>query len=364
VVIIGVVWSLGTIELLGYKISLLNALIPPLVVVIGIPNCIYFLNKYHSSFREYKEKDKALVEMISKMGVVTLFCNISAAIGFAVFYLTKSAVLKEFGAVAGINIMALFFISMLLIPAVLSFLPNPKHRHMRYLDNRWMLKLLDKIEIWSLHHQKLIYRITAVLIVFALIGLFRLKSEGFIVDDLPKTDRIYTDLKFFEQNFKGVMPLEIVIDTKKKNGLRKNLLGTLEKIDVLSQYIASQPEMARPLSIVEGMKFAKQAYYDGDTASYSVPGSFDLAFLSQYLTAKGDGSGNNLNRVIRSFMDSSKQQARISVNMADVGSRRLPEIIAILEDTSRSLFDTAQYKVTFTGTSITFLEGSRLIING
>jgi hypothetical protein len=332
--------------------------------VIGIPNCIYFLNKYHTSFRTYGEKEKALVEMISKMGVVTLFCNISAAIGFAVFYLTKSAILKEFGAVAGINIMALFFISILLIPAVLSLLPIPKPRHMRYLDNRWMLGLLDRLELWSLHHKKVIYAVTAVLVLFSVAGLFKLKSEGFIVDDLPKTDRIYTDLKFFERNFKGVMPLEIVIDTKKKNGLRKNLIGTLEKIDALSQYIASQPEMARPLSIAEGMKFAKQAYYDGDPASYSVPGSFDLAFLAQYLTGKGDGSGNNLNRVIKSFMDSSKQQTRISVNMADVGSKRLPEIIAAIEDTSKVLFDTAQYQVIFTGTSVTFLEGSAFIING
>src|SRR5262249_44809705 len=46
---IGVVWSLGTIVLLGYKISLLTALIPPLIVVIGIPNCIYFFNKYHTA---------------------------------------------------------------------------------------------------------------------------------------------------------------------------------------------------------------------------------------------------------------------------------------------------------------------------
>jgi predicted RND superfamily exporter protein len=363
-VVIGVVWSLGTIELMGYKISLLNALIPPLIVVIGIPNCIYFLNKYHTSFRIYGDKEKALVEMISKMGVVTLFCNISAAIGFAVFFLTKSAILKEFGAVAGINIMALFFISILLIPAVLSLLPVPKPRHMSYLDNKWMLGLLDRLELWSLHHKKTIYLITSLLVLFSVAGVIKLKSEGFIVDDLPKTDRIYTDLKFFERNFKGVMPLEIVIDTKKKNGLRKNLIGTLEKIDVLSQYIAAQPEMARPLSIVEGMKFAKQAYYDGDTASYSVPGSFDLAFLGQYLSGKGEGSGNNLNRVIKSFMDSTKQQTRISVNMADVGSKRLPEIIAAIEDTSRKLFDTAQYNVIFTGTSVTFLEGSSFIING
>ncbi|MFM2146090.1 MAG: hypothetical protein RL732_926, partial [Bacteroidota bacterium] len=366
VVIIGVVWSLGTIHAIGYKITLLNALIPPLVVVIGIPNCIYFLNKYHTSFIQGRTKREALTDMIGRMGVVTLFCNIAAAIGFAVFALTKSAILKEFGVVAGINIMALFFISLILIPFALYHLPAPKARHTRYLQNKWMLALLDRLEKWSLHHQRLIFGIAGLILVFAVAGIFRLRSVGFIVDDLPRTDKIYTDLKFFEENFKGVMPLEIVIDTRQKNGLRRNMLQLFERIDSLSQFIASQPEMARPLSIVEGLKFARQAYWDGDSASYGLPNALDIAFLSKYLaTRTAQGSADNgLSRIMRSFMDSTRQQARISVNMADVGSQRLPELLTMLDNRSKELFDTSRYQVTFTGTSVTFLEGSAFIIRG
>ncbi|NML20394.1 MMPL family transporter [Pseudoflavitalea sp. G-6-1-2] len=374
VVIIGVVWSLGTIEWCGYKISLLNALIPPLVVVIGIPNCIYFLNKFHTAFNDTdvsmpvkERKFKALHLMIERMGVVTLFCNIAAAIGFAVFALTKSAILKEFGVVAGINIMALFFISIILIPAVLSFLPAPKPRHTKYLDNKWLQRLLDKLEVWSLHNQRQIYIVTGIVLIVAVAGIFRLRTEGFIVDDLPKTDKIYTDLKFFEKHFKGVMPLEIVVDTKKKNGLRVSPLQHFEKIDSMSQFIAHHPEMARPLSIVEGLKFARQAYYEGDSASYGLPNSFDIAFLAQYLGSKdadSTGKQNNFTRIVRTFMDSTRQRARISVNMADVGTKRLPVIIDSLSQYSKQIFDTAKYNVQFTGTTVTFLEGSSFIING
>lgn len=374
VVIIGVIWSLGTIEWFDYRISLLNALIPPLVVVIGIPNCIYFLNKFHTAYNDAdpalsdkERKFKALHMMIERMGVVTLFCNIAAAIGFAVFALTKSAILKEFGVVAGINIMALFFISIIFIPAVLSFLPSPKPRHTKYLDNKWLQSILGRLEVWSLHHQKQIYIVTGIALIVAVAGIFRLRTEGFIVDDLPRTDKIYTDLKFFEKNFKGVMPLEIVVDTKKKNGLRQNPLQHFEKIDSISSYIAAQPEMARPLSIVEGLKFARQAYYNGDSTNYGLPNSFDIAFLAQYLGSKGEdstGKQNNFTKIIRTFMDSSKQRARISVNMADVGTKRLPQIIDSLSQRSAQIFDTARYKVTFTGTSVTFLEGSAFIING
>jgi predicted RND superfamily exporter protein len=369
VVAIGVIWSLGTVVLLGYKITLLTALIPPLVVVIGIPNCIYFFNKYHTAFLELKDKDKAIITMVGRMGIVTLFCNIAAAIGFAVFALTKSALLKEFGLVAGINIMVLFFISLVFIPAVLSYLPAPKPKHTRYLDNKILEKLLVKIERWTFHNARWVYGVTIIITVFALIGMSKLKSEGFIVDDLPKQDKIYTDLKWFEKNFGGVMPLEIMVDTKKKNGLLRTT-GPISKIEELSVYIAAHPETARPLSFVEGLKFAKQAYYDGDTLSYDIPYEGDLAFMGPYLKSPApQDSGvqvkkEGVAKLLNSFMDSTKQVARISVNMKDIGSAKLPVLIKDFETKAAEIFDTAHYKVTFTGSTITFLEGSSFIIKG
>jgi uncharacterized protein len=366
VVIIGVVFSLATMHWLGYKITLLNALIPPLIVVIGIPNCIYFLNKYHSSFGETGEKNKALFEMIRKMGIVTLFCNIAAAIGFGVFAFTKSAILKEFGVVAGINIMLLFIISIILIPAALSFLPDPKTREMKYLTNRWLISLLDMLENWTLCHRKIIFFSTAILLAVSIAGITRLRSESYILDDLPKTDPVYTDLKFFEKNFKGVMPLEILIDTKRKNGIRANILGNFAKIDKLSSYIDSSAVMAKPISMIELLKFVRQSYYNNDSLNYGLPNEFDIAFLAPYLNMKPDSNAKpgGVMKLANSFLDSNKQILRISVNMADIGSVKLPILLSKLRQRTDELFDTAHYRVEFTGTTVTFLEGSSFIISG
>lgn len=365
VVILGVIFTMGTMVLLGYKITLLTALIPPLIVVIGVPNCIYFLNKYHTSFNACGNRHDALVTMVGRMGIVTLFCNLAAAIGFAVFALTRSEILQEFGVVAGINIMVLFVISLMVIPITLSWLPAPKLRHTRYLVNPRLNRWLARLERWSLNHRRLIYVVTALLLVVSVAGIFRLKSVGYIVDDLPKTDRIYTDLKFFEQNFKGVMPLEILVRTNSKAGIIRDLEG-LKRIDTLSYEISQRPEMARPLSIVEGLKFAKQAFFEGDSANYSMPSQFDLPGMVQYLKFKGSdsGSGNSFSKLVSSFMDSARQEARISISMADVGSNRLPELLDTIRQRTDQLFDTSKYQVQMTGTSITFLEGSSFIING
>lgn len=365
VVAMGVVCSLATMVLLGYKITLLTALIPPLIVVIGVPNCIYFLNKYHTAYRETGDKQQALITMIGRMGVVTLFCNISAAIGFVVFAFTQSALLVEFGIVAGINIMLLFIISLIFIPAVLSYIKAPGKAQTKYLDNKLLEKVLVKIERWTFHHAKWVYGVTLIAVVAAVIGITKLKSEGYIVDDLPQNDIVYTDLKWFEQNFNGIMPLEITVETKKKNGLLKSL-APIENIEAFSQYIASSPETAKPLSFVEGLKFAHQAYYDGDSVNYTTPTEFDMPLLAKYLKEdkKDSTMKGGLNSMLKSFIDSNKQTARISVNMKDIGSAKLPLLLKDFDSAAHSIFDTANYKITFTGTSVTFLEGTSFIING
>lgn len=366
VVIVGVIWSIGVMQILGHKITLLSALIPPLVVVIGIPNCIYFLNKYHSSYRKTGNKVQSLIDMVSKMGVVTLFCNLTAAIGLAVFALTKSPILKEFGQVAGISIMLIFFISFILLPGALSYMAVPGRKQLRYLDVRFITGLLLKIERWVFKHKKTVYAITLMIMLFSVLGMFQLKTEGFIVDDLPKTDKIYTDLKFFEKNFKGVMPLEIVIDTKKRFGLvGARVLPVLAKMDSLSAYIKTQGEMSRPLSIAQGIKFVKQGFYQGDSSNYKLPNSFDMAFIGDYLHPQHDsGKKNNLVKMLASFIDTSRESTRMSVDMADVGTVRLPIILDSLREETNHLFDSSKYKVTFTGSSVTFLEGSGFIIHG
>jgi predicted RND superfamily exporter protein len=363
IVVAGVVWALGFLGLFQYKITILSALIAPLLVVIGLPNCIYFLNKYHTQFAIYKDKHKALLAMVERMGIVTLFTNLTAAIGFGVFYFTKSQVLKEFGLVSGLSIMAVFVISLFAIPAIFSYLQPPAEKHTRYLENKMLTALLLKFEHWVFNHRKWVYVFWSLLLILSGLGMMNLHSEGHIVDDLPKNNKIYTDLKYFEKNFNGVMPLEIVIDTRKKQGAAT--LGTIKKIDELTEMLREFKEMSKPLSLVEAIKFARQAYYDGDSSSYGVPNSFDVSFLLPYLKMKpAEGEKpSQMSRIANSFTDSTKRYARVSVSMADVGSVKLPKLLDSIHTRAIEIFDTSRYSLSYTGTGVVFLEGSKFIIS-
>ncbi|MGC4100481.1 efflux RND transporter permease subunit [Ferruginibacter sp.] len=385
VVLFGVVWSLGVLQLCGYKISLLTALIPPLVVVIGIPNCIYFINKYHTSYLKNNDKTNALVDMVSKMGVVTLFCNITAAIGFAVFALTKSAILNEFGVVAGISIMVIFFISFILLPSALSYLPAPNAAQTKYLNNRWLTSFLLRIERWVVLHKKFVYAVTAVVLIFSVVGIFKLKSVAYIVDDLPKTDKIYTDLKFFEKNFKGVMPLEVVLDTKKPKGILKSTVDINKLAFFQDSFLAKQASLAKPLSVIDGIKFTYQAMSEGQgDSTYTLPAFGnplkDLHDKLRQVDVRKEnnemtGADSATVKLVGSFVDSTEQYLRISMSMEDIGTADLPPVVDSIKRNANRILNSIDsidvkdtlnpvYKVTVTGTSSTFLEGSHFIVNG
>ncbi len=357
VVAIAVIFTLGSIDLFGFQMTILTALIPPLVVVISITNCIYLLNKYHIEFVKHGNKIKALKRVIEKIALATLFTNLTAAIGFGVFYFTKSEILKEFGLIAGLNIAGIFFISIILIPCVYSFLPGPKAKHTYYLEQKALNIILKKLDYLVNNKRKWIFGGTIILVVIALIGCFQLKTTGFIVDDIPHQDKLYTDLKFFERNFHGVMPLEILVDTKKKGGVVN--ASRLKKIEELQDTLSRYKEFSKPLSIVEGIKFIRQSYYEGGPDDYILPNELERAFVFSYL-----GNSKDSSKLLSSFLDSTRQTARISINMADIGTSKMYALMDSINPQIYAILDTSKYKVTITGSSVIFLEGTAYIING
>jgi len=351
VVMMGVIWSFGTLVLLGYKITILTSLIAPLIIVIGVPNCILLLNKYQQEYAKHGNQAKALSRTITKIGVTTFFANITTSIGFLVFYFTHSAILQEFGITAGINVMLTFLISLIFIPVVFSYLPPPNPRQIRHLERKGINIILERIDVWVHRYRKRFYLIVLVIVAVSIYGITKMTTIGFVVDDLPKKDVIYTDLKFFEQNFRGILPFEVSIDTKKPGGALA--LQTLYKINRLQKVFAGYPEFSEPVSIAEGIKFSYQGLNDGDPKRYILPNVEELARLKNY---SGTAKGNE--RMFRSIIDSAKQTTRISIQVADIGSIRMKKLLDEIRPRVDSIFDPNDYNVSLTGNSIIFLKNN------
>lgn len=355
VVTVGVIWSLGTITLFNYKITLLTGLIPPLIIVIGVPNSIFLLNKYQQEFRRHGNKIKALSRMIEKIGLTTFFANVTTAIGFGVFYFTNSAILVEFGLVAALNVMATYIISLILIPIVFSYLPPPALKHTKHLQGKNINKILENINYAVHNHRTIIYISIICIVIVSFIGITKLNTVGYVVDDLPKNDPVYVDMKFFEENFNGVLPLEISIDTKKEGGALN--INNLYKINKLQKILSKHPELSKSVSAVDAVKFSYQAYKGGDPRYYVLPNSLELAKLGAYTTNE-KGKENRF----KSFIDSTKQHTRISIQVADIGSVKMKKLLNEIRPRVDSLFNPQEYNVKITGNSLMFLKGNDYLL--
>lgn len=356
VVCVGVMWTFGIIGLLNYEITVLTALIPPLIIVIGIPNCIFLINKYQHEVKLHGNKVKSLQRVITKIGNATLMTNVTTASGFATFILTESTLLKEFGIVASLSILAIFILCLLVIPIIYTFLPYPKERHLEHLNKRWIGGFVNWIERMVKERKIAIYITSLILIIASIIGIYKIEISGSLIEDMPKEEAFFKDIRFFEEEFNGIMPMEIMVDTKRKKAVMK--LSTLKKMEQLEDLIDEIPELSRPISVVSLVKYSKQAYYNGNPKYYQLPTSQENSFILSY--AKNSSSDVDL---LQNFVDSTGQYARITTFMKDIGTDKMERIEEDLQHKINKVFQPEdRYKVTMTGKALVFQKGTKYLV--
>ena len=364
VVMIGVVWTVGILGLFiintppgDFEISVLTGLIPPLIIVIGIPNCIFLINKYQHEVNKHGNKAKSLQKVITKIGNATLMTNVTTASGFATFIITNSKLLKEFGIVASLSILAIFILCILIIPIIYSFLPIPEEKHLEHLNRTWINSLGDWIEKTVKKSKINIYIISVLLLVTSIIGIYQIRISGSIIDDMPQKADWFDDIMFYEKEFNGIMPLEILINTKRKKGVTK--LSTIKKMSKIEDVILEIPELSKPISMVSLVKYSKQAYYNGNPKYYQVPTSQENSFILSY--AKNSTSDSDVD-LIKNYFDSTGQYTRITAFMKDMEIEKMEEIEKKLNYEISKIMPSDNFEVSITGKAYLFQKGTKYLV--
>lgn len=357
VVIVGVIWSMGIIAMFDYKLTVLMGLIPPLMIVIGIPNCVFLINKYHNEYKLHGNKIKSLSRVIQKVGNATLMTNCTTAIGFATFTLTTSPMLSEFGVIASLCILATFTLSITLIPIIFSYLSAPKQRHIKHLDRSWLYKTAEHLVTIVMEHRRKVYIGTITLVIIGFIGVSFIQVTGNLVDDLPSDDPVLTNLRFFEKHFDGVMPFEMLIETKKEGAALKN--RTLSKVSQLQDTLDAYPEFAKSLSVVNAIKFVKQSFYNDLPSKYSLMNRSESRFILPYLKNSESEGGKG---IFSAFVDSTQSKLRVTAQMKDIGTLQMADLMEELKPKIDSILPPEDYNVALTGTSIVFLKGTNYLV--
>ena len=355
VVVTGVMWALGILGFLEFEITVLTALIPPLIIVIGVPNCIFLINKYQHEVKKHGNQARSLQRVISKIGNATLMTNITTACGFATFILTDSQILKEFGTVASINIMVIFILSILLIPIIYSYLPLPKKKHLNHLNNDWLNTFVGFLSNTVRKKRIPVFIISIICLCISIIGINKIEISGNLIEDMPKKSDFVNDIKFFEKEFKGVLPLEIMIDSRRKNGMMR--LGNLKRMNDFHEHILRIPELSSPISIVNLSKFIKQSFYNANPKYFQLPSSQENSFISAYVKNSDIKIGEN-----NSYINENGQIARITTMIGEIDTERMEGIEASLLKGIELYFPSERFDVTLTGKTLGYLKGTKFLI--
>ena len=358
ILLFGVMWSFGTLGLFNYKITILTAIIPPLIIVIGITNCIFLINKYQQEIKLHQNQAKALQRVISKIGVSTLMTNLTTAVGFATFMITGNELLYEFGLVTSINVITVYLLTLLIVPIMYSFMSMPKEKHLYHLSKNYLSSVLGWVEKVVKTKRTFIYSVYVLLLLFSVVGVMQMKVSGSLIGEMPKSASFFKDILFYEKEFNGVMPLEIMINTKHKKGVMK--LSTMKKMDELQKTIEQIPELSKPVSVVNLVKYSKQTFYNGNPEYYELPTSQEQVFILSYAKNASKNSKDNL---MKSYVDSTGQYARITTYMKDIGTKDMANIEGKLRAKIDEIFPKERYEVTLTGKALVFQKGTTYLIN-
>lgn len=318
VVFIAVIWSMGSIGLLGFNISIMMALIPPLMIVIGIPNCVFLMTKYHQEVKLHGNKIKALTVVIKKIGTATFLTNFTTALGFSTFIFTNSEKLTEFGVVASINILVVFLLSICIIPIITSLSKKPKDRHLKHLDRKFASGFIEKLVYITSFKRPWVYLVTIAIIVLSGVGMGKMEATGNITGDLPDNDPILKDVLFIEKHFGGAIPYEILVNYKQPGRLFKN--ETLRKVETIQKKYLEDSLFSKSLSYVDFMKVINMAYHENDQDYYKIISSRDKKRLKVYLDKFDLQNSTAGNMSLKELIDTTTTTLRIRTQMRDIGS--------------------------------------------
>lgn len=356
-VVVAIVWSLGTMGLLGYKVSMLTGLIPPLLIVIGIPNAVYMITRYHMEFLQTGSKILSLKRVIVKTGRAIFLTNLTTAVGFGTMIITNSKLLVEFGTVSALNIICLFLISIILIPVLFSYLPAPSLRHTRHLQNKRSNRFLEMLYNIVNYHKTKVYIVSIILFLTSLIGMSLIKTSGRVADDVPRHSRAFRDMEFFESEFNGVMPFEVLIDTKKKKGASFIKTKLWRRVSALQDSLLQFGKFSRAVSAIELIKYANMVYYNGSPAEYRIPNELDMGKISKYSASiTGDES------LIRSYIDTAWRYIRIRSQMADMGTWEMKQVTHEIKTMAARIFSDMDVDIMLTGASILIMKGTDYLV--
>ena len=357
IVVVSVGYMFGLMSAFGYELTILTGVLPPLLIIIGVENSVFMLNKYNSEFSRCHDKLKALHTVITRIGPANFLTNVTTAVSFASFIITRNDLLLPFGVLSSVCIVIVFILTLTMLPVFFSLQREPDDNSVNRINDGFASRTIGKVSCVVENHRNIVYCVLSVVVVLCVVGALKMPVSGRVVDDISQKDKLYKDIMFFEESVGGVMPFEINIDTRKPKGIMN--ASFIRKVDRLQDSLARYPEFSDPLSVAEVVKFARQGFFNGRREHYKVPTNNEFGFIMSYLP---EIDGDEMPSIMKQYMDKEMRNTRVSVQMANVTTPKIDSIMMVLAPVIEEIFPHEKYDVDMTGNAVVTLKSTDFLL--
>jgi predicted RND superfamily exporter protein len=315
IVLFSIIWQLGIMQLLGKKIDVLQVLVPTILFVVGMSDVIHILSKYVEELRYGTSKTEAIRRSMKDVGLATFLTSFTTAVGFFTLITAQIMPIRDFGVYTSIGVMVAFFLTIIMMPAIMVLAPLPKISKDKKASEKWHKFLTGNFR-FVIRYRKAIFWGFGIITVVCLSVIPRIKVNNFLLEDLRPHEPLKKEFMFFEKKFSGGRPFEMLIESKNTDQklFRSDVIYEIQKLELLAKKHFDLGFIQSPVSMV---KFFNRAQNSGLNNYFKVPvkkNELDSILYRMELSGFLEMEQSRL------FVDESQTKARISAKMDDLGS--------------------------------------------
>jgi len=311
-VIASVLGTMGMLPLTGRALTLPMQILPSFLLAVGVGASVHLLSVFFRHVQAGHGRRDSVVYALGHSGAPIVMTSLTTAAGLASFAGAEVAPIADLGIIAALGILLSLALTLVMLPALLTLLPlKAKSSTRAHTRHARMDAILEWVAQLSVRRARSVAAVFAAAIILALIGVSQLEFSHLPFTWLAKDNpaRAATDL--VDLRMKGASAVEVVVDTKRENGLYDPQI--MQGLDRLGRDIEtlSTPHYAvgKTLSLADIIKESNRALYGNDPAQYKIPD--DRALIAQELFLFENSGSDDL----EDFVDSQFRKARFTAKM-------------------------------------------------
>jgi predicted RND superfamily exporter protein len=312
IVIISIFWTLGIMAMLHKSLDIMTVMLPTMIFIAGMSDVVHFFSKHFEELAKGTEKQKIYPLILKEVGFPTFLTLITTVVGFLSLLFSSIKPIKDFGIYTSVGIVIAFCLTYTLLPALLYFFTPKKLVSVHTHDNK-TYNVMRSILFWIFRNQKTIVVTSCLLVALSIIGVYNIKVNNILLEDLSDNVKIKQDFKFFDKYYSGARPLEFAVEIKNKNKTVWDY-DIMKQLNLVDEFLKKEYHAGFMYSPAMLTKSINKALNDETSGEGKFPNQEDYEAVKKQLIE------NKKNKDIKRIITIDGRYARINGKICDVGS--------------------------------------------